>query len=242
MNLFFSEGLVKYNDGQSGMKALVNNLNHKGKGDFTQDLFTLFTTTSIDALDFSYGGIRYFNKTKTNLKADLDMDLSHSKYTFKENELSLNELVLGFDGFVSMPGNDIDMDIKFNAKKTEFKNFISLIPGVYQEGFKDLKSSGKLALDGFVKGKYNDKTMPGFGLNVLIQNGMFQYPSLPSAVNNVQMDLKIINADGVPDHTNIDMKSLHVELASEPFDARLSVRTPVSDANLDAMVKGKING
>jgi len=236
-----NEGLIRYSDDSSGMKALVNNLNHSGNGDFSEKLFTLSTKTTIDALDFWYGGIRYLTRTKTALNADLEMDMVNSKYTFKDNELSLNELVLGFDGYVAMPGEDIMTDVKFNAKKTEFRNFISLVPGVYQEGFKDLKSSGKMALDGFVKGIYNEKKMPSFGLNVLVQNGMFQYPSLPAAVNNVQMDLKILNRDGIPDHTVIDMTRLHAELASEPFDAKLLVRTPVSDADIDLFVKGKIN-
>lgn len=236
-----NKGLVRYVDQSSGMKSEIVNLNHTGKGDFTEDIFILATNTSMDALDFWYGGIHYLNRTVTKLKADVEMNLPEAKYTLKENELSLNDLTLDFDGWLSMPGDDINMDIKFNTKKTEFRNFISLIPGIYTDAFKDLKSSGKLTLDGFVKGKYNDKSMPGFGLNVMIQNGMFQYPSLPAAVSNVQMDMKILNPDGVPDHTNIDMNRLHVEIAGEPFDARLSVRTPVSDANLDAMVKGNLN-
>lgn len=234
-------GVMKYDDASMGFKMSINNLNHHGKGDFTQDLFVLNTETKIDALNMWYGGIKYFNEVRTDLKADLDMDMAHSKYTFKENELALNELVLGFYGYVLMPANDITMDIKFNARKNDFKNFISMIPGVYSKDFKDLKSSGTLAFNGFVKGVYNDKQMPGFGLTVKLQNGMFQYPSLPTAVNNVQMDLNIANADGVPDHTLIDLNRLHVEVANEPFDARLKVSTPVSDANMDGAIKGKIN-
>ncbi len=234
-------GILNYDDESMGFKMSMENLNHSGKGDFTQDIFLLNTNTTADALNMWYGGVKYFNEIKTILKADLDMDMINSKYTFKENELSLNELVLGFDGFIAMPKDDIAMDLKFNARKNDFKNFISLIPGVYSKDFKDLKSSGKLEFNGFVKGIYNDTKMPGFGLNLKLQNGMFQYPSLPVAVNNVQMNLAINNADGVPDHTLIDLSKLHVDLGSEPFDARLKVSTPVSDANMDGAVKGKID-
>lgn len=235
------KGILKYEDESLGFKMSMLNLNHKGKGDFTQDLFVLNTNTTADAMNLWYGGVKYFNEIKTNLKADLDMDMVNSKYTFKENELSLNELVLGFDGFIAMPKDDIAMDLKFNARKNDFKNFVSLIPGVYSKDFKDLKSSGKLEFNGFVKGVYNDTKMPGFGLNLKLQNGMFQYPSLPVAVNNVQMSLAINNADGVPDHTLIDLSKLHVDLGSEPFDAHMKVSTPVSDANMDGAVKGKID-
>jgi hypothetical protein len=140
-----------------------------------------------------------------------------------------------------MPDTNIDMDLKFSAAKSDFKNFISMIPAVYSDNFKDVKSSGKMAFDGFVKGRLNGKSTPGFGLNLNIDNGMFKYPSLPSSVQNVFVDLKINNPDGVPDHTTINLARLHVEMNGDPFDAKLLLKTPVSDPDIDAFMKGKID-
>jgi hypothetical protein len=98
-----------------------------------------------------------------------------------------------------------------------------------------------MALGGFIKGRYNAGSMPGFGLDLKIDNGMFKYPSLPSSVNNVNVDLAIKNPDGVPDHTAINLKKLHIEMNNDPFDARRSLTTPVSDPNIDAFMKGKID-
>ena len=163
------------------------------------------------------------------------------KFTFKENKILLNELNLGLNGWVALPDTNIDMDLKFSAAKSDFKNFISIIPAVYSADFKDLKSSGKMAFDGFIKGRYNGKSMPGFGINLNIDNGMFRYPSLPSSVQNVFVDLKINNPDGVPDHTFINLSRLHVEMNGDPFDAKLILKTPVSDPDIDAFLKGKID-
>lgn len=234
-------GRMSYDDASLGFKMSMEDLNHSGKGDFTQDLFVLSTNTTAAATDLWYGGIKYLHRAETKLKADLDMDMPNFKFTFKENELTLNRLVLGMEGWLSMPKEDIVMDLKFEARQNEFKNFISMIPGVFREGFDGVKTSGTLALKAFVKGTYNEKQMPGFGLNLKIGNGMFQYPSLPVAVNNVQVDLNITNPDGVPDHTLIDLYKMHVELGREPFDARLRVRTPVSDADINGNIKGFIN-
>ena len=52
-----------------------------------------------------------------------------------------------------MPDENMDMDIKFGARKTEFKNILSLVPAVYAKEFEGLKTTGKLALDGYAKGK-----------------------------------------------------------------------------------------
>ena len=234
-------GRLSYDDASLGFKMTMEDLNHSGMGDFTQDLFILSTNTSAAATDLWYGGVKYLHRAETKLKADLDMDMPNFKFTFKENELVLNRLVLGMDGWLAMPKEDIVMDLKFEAKQNEFKNFISMVPGVFREGFDGMKTSGTLALKAWVKGTYNDKQMPGFGVFLKIGNGMFQYPSLPVAVNNVQVDLNIANADGVPDHTQIDLNKMHVELGREPFDARLRVRTPVSDADLNGNIKGFVN-
>jgi hypothetical protein len=73
-----------------------------------------------------FDGIKYLKNVKADIKADLDMDMPNMKFTFKENEATINQLVLGFDGWLAMPGDDIDMDIKWDTKKTDFGTLLSL--------------------------------------------------------------------------------------------------------------------
>lgn len=231
---------IIYDDREGKMYAELKVFTHTGSGDFTQDLFMLETQTSIDQLTYVDAGVKMLNKVNTQLKADLEIDMKNSKYTFKENELQLNQLFLGFNGWIAMPTDDIDMDITYLAKKTEFKNILSLVPAVYSRDFESVKTSGKLALDGYVKGKYNDKTMPGFGLKLLVENAMFQYPDLPKSVKNINIDLKVNNKDGVPDHTVIDLSKAHMEIADNPIDIKMHVTTPESDATINGEIKGKL--
>ncbi|MEI6489602.1 MAG: AsmA-like C-terminal region-containing protein [Bacteroidota bacterium] len=234
-------GYVVYNDASMAMKTELATLNFTLSGDFTSDNFLLKTLTEIEKFSLSYGGITYMNKVNTRLKVDLDADMPNFKFTFKENEFSFNELTLGLDGYFAMPKKDMDMDLKFKANQTEFKNILSLIPGVYTKDFKDVKTSGTLALNGFAKGIYNDKKLPAFGVKLLIANAMFQYPSLPKSVNNIQVDLAVDNKTGLTDATVIDLNKFHVEMAGNPVDATMHVSTPVSDANIAAQIKAKIN-
>lgn len=236
-----SNGYLLYNDRSLVFSTELINLNHSGSGDFTSDLFTLKTKTTADAVNLAYGGVTYIYNAKTTINADLEMDMVNSKYTFKQNTIQLNELSFGVDGFVAMPAEDIDMDLKWDVKENDFRNFMSMIPGVYRDGFDKVQSRGRLAMNGTIKGKYNDTSMPGFTLNLLIADGMFKYPDLPTAMNNVQVDLKISNPDGIPDNTIIDLSRLHAEMGTDPFDARLLVKTPVSDADIDARIKGSVN-
>lgn len=236
-----TNGWISYRDDALGMSTLINQLNHSGNGDFTQDNFLLSTLTTIDDLTYTYGGVSYLLHAKANLDAGLNINTKTSVYTFAENELKINEFPVKFTGSVAMPADDIVMDLKFSSPKTDFKYLMSLIPGVYKSNFKDVQSSGLLAFNGFVKGTYNDNSMPGYGVNLTVDKGNFKYPSLPAAVSNVNLKLAVNNSDGDPDHTIINLSQLHAELGAEPVDARLHVTTPVSNATFDGMLKASLN-
>jgi len=232
---------IVYDDAQMGFATKLFNTNHTLKGDFTQDIFDISTVTDIEKWDLSYGGVRYFNKLHTNIDAALQADMPNFKFTFKDNKFQLNNLALGLDGYFAMPKEDMDMDLKIVCKETSFASILSLVPGCYTADFKDVKTSGRLALDAYVKGIYNEKRMPAFGLKLLVENAMFKYPSLPGTVNNINVNVDVKNATGVPDATKIDINKFHVEMAANPVDVAMHIATPISDPYVNGTVKGKID-
>lgn len=229
---------IIYEDQSMDLYTQMENLNFSLSGDLSSDFTTLTTQTTIEAMSLKMEGLSYLKKARMELIADLEADLVNSKYTFKENIFRINELELGFDGAVEMPSDDIIVDMVFDAKQTAFKNILSLIPAVYMTDFQDLKTAGQLSLKGKVKGIYNENQLPAFNLNLLVKDAMFQYPDLPSKVENIAMDLVIDNKDGIEDHTIVNLKKFHIDMAGNPFDMNMRVTTPVSDPNID----GKING
>lgn len=235
-----SDTYIVYDDKQGDMYGRLEGFNYELKGDFTQDVFVMENLLDIAKTTYNMGGVGYLTDVHIHSKADLDMDMPNMKFTFKENELSLNDLTLGFDGVITMPTDDIGLDVTFKAKQTEFKSILSLIPVVYSKDFAGLKTSGKLALNGHAKGTYNDKQYPAFGLELTVADGMFKYPSLPKSVNNVNIDVKVKNPTGVLDATTIDVNKFHVEMGGNPVDLWAHVATPISDPNIDAQVKAKI--
>ncbi|MEO8399500.1 MAG: hypothetical protein ABI550_06765, partial [Ignavibacteriaceae bacterium] len=235
------DGNIIYYDQPSNMTVVIKNINHEGKGDFTSNNFDLKTTTTIDKLSFEKGGIKYLNEANADLKMDIAADMQNKKFTFKENELRLNNLILNFDGYFAKPDSSISMDIKFASANNDFKNIVSLIPAVYSNNFNDLKSSGKMDLKGSVKGLYSENNLPAFDINLNVNNGQFQYPKLPTSVNNVNMEMTVNNSGGSADNTVINIKKLHFELGKEPFDAALLVKNPTTRPYIDTKVRGKIN-
>jgi hypothetical protein len=235
------DAYIVYDDEQGDMYSKLEGFNYELNGDFTQDVFVMNNLLDIAKTTFKMGGVSYLADVHTKLKADLDMDMPKMKFSFKENEFSLNDLTLGFDGYVLMPDTNIDMDLKFKTKQTEFKSILSLIPSVYSKDFASVKTSGKLSLDGFAKGRYNASSLPAFAVNLVIDNAMFKYPSLPKSVNNINIDVKVNNPTGVLDATAIDVHRFHVEMAGNPVDITAHVKTPVSDPGINANIKGRID-
>ncbi|WAC39140.1 AsmA-like C-terminal domain-containing protein [Pedobacter sp. SL55] len=236
------EGKITYDDASLNFFLQAENLNHSGKGNFTQDIFTLTTLSDIKKLTVKYGGIPYLNGVVLDASLPLEMDMKQMKFTFGENKIKLNELVLSAVGYLAMPNQtDMVMDLKFDAQQSDLKNFLSLIPAIYAANFKDMEATGKFGVDGVVKGTYNEKTIPTFNLNLAIANGKIKYPSLPSAINNIQVKANIANPDGVLDHTVVNIPAFHLEFGKAPLDGRLLVKNPMSDPFVDMALKGNLD-
>ncbi|GGI28061.1 AsmA-like C-terminal region-containing protein [Pedobacter mendelii] len=235
-------GKIVYDDASLGFFMELDSLNHVGSGDFTQDLFTLKTQSDIQKLTVKYGGIPYLNRVKLDADLPINIDMKNMKFTFAENKIKLNELILSAVGYLAMPNSkDMVMDFKFDAKQSELKNFLSLIPAIYTYNFKDMQATGKFAINGTAKGTYNDKSLPAFNVNLAIENGTIKYRTLPSAINNIQVKSQIINSDGIIDHTVVNVPAFHLEFGNAPVDGRLLLKNPTSDPFIDMALKGKLD-
>jgi len=237
-----TDGYVSYRDDSSHMSCEITGLNHSGKGDFTSDEFTLQTSTQTAALSFTYGGIPYLIRTRANVGADLHIDNKINKYTFKVDDLSINDLKLHTEGFFQLVNDSTyDMDIKFNGPSLDFKSILSLVPAMYTKDFAGIKTSGQASLSGFVKGRYDSRHIPAYHVDLEVKNGFFQYPDLPRPVKNINLIVKTDNPDGITDHTVVDIPQAHLEMEETPFDFRLLLKTPVSDPYIDAAAKGRLD-
>ena len=237
-----TDGRIIYDDATLPMVMDLAGLDHTGSGDFNQDLFVLRTVTHVDSVNVLYDGVKYLKNAVADVKADLDMDLLNMKFTFKENEAAVNKLVLGFDGWVAMPTDDIAMDLKWDMKKSDFATLLSLVPAEFASNLEGVDITGKAAFNGYVKGTYNEKQMPGFGVTIDVDNGRFKYPDLPASVDNIFVDCKITSPEGKDmDGMVVDLKRFALSMAGNPVSARMYLTTPISDPNVDAELKAKLD-
>jgi len=237
-----SHGYLLYRDETAGINSEIIDFDHKGKGDFTQDIFTLSTNTTAAAVSFSYENIPYLINTKTDIGAEIKIDNKTSTYTFATDDIRLNNLKLSLNGFFQLVNDSVyKMDMKFKSPANDFKDILSLVPAIYKNDFDKLKAGGKAIFDGFVRGTYSPTSLPAYNLNLEIKDGSFQYPDLPKKVENIQLTLHANNPDGLADHAVIDISSGHLEMGNEPFDFHLLFKNPETVKYIDAAAKGKLD-
>ncbi len=237
-----SDGYLVYSDKQANSYLELNNLNHQGSGNLAADVFTLSTSTASPSAYFTQDDIPYLINTKTNLDADIKIDTRTNTYTFKTDDVKLNDLKLSVDGFVQLlNGGAVKTDIKFSSPTNNFKNILSMIPAVYTKDFATIKTSGDASFSGFVKGISSKDQMPGYDINLVVKNGSFQYPDLPKPVKNINLTLRAVNPDGKPDNSVIDIPKGHIEFDNEPFDFNFTYKNPETIQYIDAGAKGKLD-
>lgn len=241
-SLKITEGNIAYLDDEGEIYVVAEDLTGILKGDLSMDVTDISTrNATIGSFSLRYGDMPILTNIAAKLTAEMEANLVDYIFTFRENEFLLNDLPVSFDGMIALPGEDILMDFTFSALQSEFRNFLSILPAVYTKDFSDLKTSGSMELEGFVKGTYNDQETPGFGLKLGVKDGMFQYPQLPASVSNVQLKLDVQNPGKDLDLTVVDMPVLKMNLGGNPIDARLNLKTPVSDPQIDVLLIGRID-
>lgn len=238
-----SDGYIKYDDDASDMFAEIVNLNHEGSGDMDLEVFDFKTKTTTDELTFDMGGLSYLSKVKTDIAVNLLMELKEksSKFTLKENTFQLNALKFDIDGFYEMLADHDNMDLKLNANKATFKEFLSLIPTFFQSGYESMIAKGSLALNAKVKGKLDDKNMPGWDAGVKISNASIRYPDL-ATINNIQVDAGSKFAGGSNlDLMTIDVPRFHADFVGNVLDATLKMRNPLTNPLLQSTIKANVD-
>jgi hypothetical protein len=236
-----AEGSLQYLDESLAFYTRLDGLDLNMKGDLSTDKSTLATKLTASSLNLAYEGFPYLKDVKTRFNAMFLIDLANSIYTFKDNELLLNDLLVNFEGSVGMNPDSYTLLLNLNAPKTDFKQLVSLIPALYANEFDKLDAKGSFKLDGFVKGIYSDTQMPAYGLNLAVNNASFGYPDLPASVDKMNLKASVNNKTGETDDAEIQVSDFNWELAGQPFRMDLSLKTPESDPQFDITSSGVLD-
>lgn len=233
---------ITYTDDKSATHAVLENTQLDFSGNVSESVSDINLKLNVDSVSVALSNIPYLNKAKTNADIKILADLANDKYTFGENQISLNEIKANFSGFVQLIDTTaIDMDLSLNTPGIDFKQILSLIPAIYAQDFASVQTAGEVSLSATAKGRMEGDTLPAINADLKITNAMFKYPDLPSSINDINVNANIHNPGNIADSTVIDVKKLGLKMAGNPFDVTLLMKTPVSDPEFHFAADGIID-
>ena len=222
--IIITNGQVIYDDQQGDMYAEMLGLNFEA-GIKLGDVMVIRTNTKVNSLTYEMEGVPYVKQGEFESTLDLNAELEKGRYEFLNNELRLNNFIFGFDGIITATDDATSFEnFTFGAKDTKFKSVLSLVPGVFMEGFEDLKTNGTFSFKGDANGSLTDTSIPEFNLGLNVKDGFVQYPDLPSSINDITFDLVVNNEDGKMQSTVVDLKEFSLDLAGNPFNFSLLLK------------------
>ncbi len=234
----FTNVNISYVDLRSNMVAVINNFNQSGSLILDGDSTDINVKTMIEEFTFVMDGDKLANNIAFDSDVKIAADIEKMIFDFKENKFRLNELKLGIDGSVDM-ANDMIFDLTLSAKDNKFKDLLSLIPAVYKSEIDGIDVKGDFSLSAMLKGEMTAESYPGFDIDFSIKDGFIKYPDLPESVKNIEMELAVDNVDGIIDHTIVDLKFFHFEVAKNPINMTFYLTNLASDPNMKGSIKSQ---
>ncbi|MFM8995262.1 MAG: hypothetical protein ACKOI1_03355 [Bacteroidota bacterium] len=220
---------IHYVDYSMDFELTTEGTNLLSQGDFSDAIFTLNNEIGIDRASMSFAGMTLLSKAKLSGETAINMDLNQMKFGFADNQFQINDLPLIAKGWVKMGDTDMDMDIDVRTPNSDFKSFLSVVPGCYTENFSDVKASGSMGLEFTMKGIMNDDRMPTTHVALNVKDAGFQYPAMPANASNIQLNFTLDNTDGNPDNTHIVIAPFSANLGGDKLAIALDMKTPVSN-------------
>ena len=235
-----SNSEINYADNSIDTYFILTKVNHRGNGDFSQEISNLNTNTEALAT-LKIDDTEYLTKNKIALDAIFKMDLKNQKYTFLENSAKINELPLTFEGFVKVNENNNEIDLTFKTPSSDFKNFLAVIPKAYVKEISNVNTTGNFTVNGKLQGIIDDTHIPTMDIKIASNNASFKYPDLPKTVENITINAQLLNETGLLKDTYLNISTFTFKIDNEPFSANGSIKNMTENPLVNLEIKGTLN-
>ncbi|MCF6356510.1 MAG: AsmA family protein [Draconibacterium sp.] len=240
-NIEINDATFLYRDNLAKMAVDFLGINFGITGKMYGSTTELITEGKVDDFNLNYSGVDYISNTSLQTKMVLNIDYETMTISIAENELFVNNLALELTGNMEIPSDSTFFDLQLKTKKSDFKNFLELVPAHFNSYLKDIKTGGSASVTGKINGFLFGENYPAFSLSLDITNGIFQYEDFPESIKNIKADVDISKVQGDLNLIEIKVNDAHFEIKNNPVDLTLAINNLVKDPWFDGAFIGKIN-
>ena len=233
---------VVYDNRKADLNGSVENFNLLCSGDFSSNQTVVNLQGGASFISLQSHGVPYMSNVTLSTEMYLDADFASQKYVLKENKVCLNAITTSFGGWFTLGDSIKSMDLHLATNEISFKELLSLVPSIYTTDFEQLQTQGTAQLVASAKGDViGDSIVPTFHLALNVENGQFQYPSLPAGIDQINIQAEVYNPGGKIDKTSVTIEPFDFRLAGNPFSLSGWIKTPQSEPEFQFNAKGALN-
>lgn len=204
---------IIYDDRSLPMLIDAKGFNYEGNGDLTKSIFDLYSSITVDSMNFSFDKEQYLTNKKVNADLITRINTNSFAFLFQKNNLMINQLPVQFTGKLDFLKNGYDLDFKVNSDNSDLDDFVTALPPQYITWQTNATIKGRTDLFLTLKGQYIASTnqMPDLNFNMKIREGYVKYEGAPFPASNLFLNLQT-------DVPSINPDSLHVKIDSIFFN------------------------
>ncbi|MDL2283439.1 AsmA family protein [Odoribacter sp. OttesenSCG-928-G04] len=231
---------LAYNDHSSSIYASITDTDLNLSGNFSETNTLLNISLDLNDISVRQANTVWVSRTDLHWVSEIAANFKEMTFGIHKNSLALNDLKLDLNGHLAVLPDRYKMDISLSAPDTRFESLLAMLPKSFQHYIKDIKTDGEFTLSAQAKGEMYEDNLPAFQVMFKINNAYVQYPELPEAVKDINVDFELSNPGGKVEGTVIDLKHLGFAIAGNPFKVALQVRD-LNDMMLDGSASGMID-
>lgn len=232
---------LDYTDRQGRMAVGVHDLELDGSAAWSGVVAGIRGHATIGDLDLRMGRTRYLVDTRWVSDADLAYDTATGGLTFTRTSTTINDFPVALDGSLVPAGEGWSADVRFSSPASELGPLLSLVPRAYAGSMQGVKASGTTSFVGSAKGKYEGDTWPTFDVALVVKDGAFSYPGLPSEVKDLALETRVTHEEGPSASVALDLDQFRLSTGGAPFEASGSVKRMFGDPLVDLTANGRLD-
>jgi AsmA protein len=224
--ILIEKSRLVYNDQSIPMLLNMKGLSYEGTGDLSKAIFDLHTHMKVDSLDFYYDNQPYVVSKKINADLITKINTNSLALFFEQNDLTINQLPLRFNGKFEFLSNGYDMDFTLKSKESDLHDILTGLPPEINQWLAKTDVKGFGDIDATLKGKYiaDSSVMPDLALNVKIRNGYVAHAAAPSPVTNLFLNLQSKLPQLNPDSLQLTVDSIFFNIDKDYFSSVIRLK------------------
>lgn len=231
-----------YDDKSTQVHFDAFGFNYLGKGDFSQDIFDLYSKAKIEKLNVLYENEHYLMNKKVDADLITKINVNSLSFVFEQNDLMINQLPVDFKGKFDFLKDGYYMDFIVKSTDSNLKDLFTAFPPKYITWLSKTEIKGKTDLLLTLKGKYieSKRIAPELNLDFKIRDGFINYDKSAFPVSNLNLDISTSLPSLNPELLIVNTKSISLNINQDYLKAKLFVKG-MNTPEIDAVFNSKID-